>query len=281
VDLDYLSPEEREMLMALTLEQKIIQSKKVIRTAFEKFGPKKLAVAWTGGKDSTLMLWLYRQVCNELGITIPACMFIDEGDQFEEIEDLVDRVKKEWNIPLVVVKNTDISSKAGAVGDIIIVNDLNERNRREIELLDFKDKTFPFEPESYLCNHLMKTVVMNKFIEDNELQAVSTAIRWDEQDARSHEEYFSPRHNPIPEHTRVHPILHFKERDIWDATFKYNIPFCTLYYKGYRSLGVKSNTSKSSNLPAWEQDLENSSERSGRGQDKEEIMSKLRDLGYM
>jgi phosphoadenosine phosphosulfate reductase len=267
--------------MNLDIDQKIIQSKKIIRTALDKFGTEKLAIAWTGGKDSTLMLWLYCQVCNELSIPIPRCMFIDEGDQFEEIVVFVDRVKKEWNIPLVVVMNTDVSSKAGVVGDIIIVNDLNERNRREIELLDFKDETFPFEPESYLCNHLMKTVVMNKFIEDNELQAVSTAIRWDEQDARSQEEYFSPRHNPNPEHTRVHPILHFKERDIWDAIFKYSVPFCTLYYKGYRSLGVKSNTSKNSDLPAWEQDLENSSERSGRGQDKEEIMSKLRDLGYM
>ncbi|MFQ5838594.1 MAG: phosphoadenosine phosphosulfate reductase, partial [Thermoplasmata archaeon] len=32
--------------------------------------------------------------------------------------------------------------------------------------------------------------------------------------------------------------------------------------------------------PAWEQDLEASSERAGRAQDKEEIMERLRALGY-
>jgi len=263
------------------IDQKIIESKKVIHTALEKFGSKRLAIAWTGGKDSTLMLWLYRQACNELSIPIPRCMFIDEGDLFEEIVDFANKVKGEWDLPVVVVKNTDVSSKAKAIGDMIRVQDLNERNRQEIARLDFHEEGFPFEPESYVCNHLMKTVVMNTFIEENGVQALSTAIRWDEQEARSHEEYFSPRHNPHPEHMRVNPILHFKERDVWDTIHMYNIPFCTLYYEGYRSLGIKSNTSKSSDLPAWEQDLENSFERSGRGQDKEKIMSQLRDLGYM
>ena len=32
---------------------------------------------------------------------------------------------------------------------------------------------------------------------------------------------------------------------------------------------------------AWEQDLENTTERGGRGQGKEAVMEKLRDLGYM
>jgi phosphoadenosine phosphosulfate reductase len=38
---------------------------------------------------------------------------------------------------------------------------------------------------------------------------------------------------------------------------------------------------KTSDIPAWEQDLENTPERAGRGQEKEEIMAQLRPLGYM
>jgi phosphoadenosine phosphosulfate reductase len=38
---------------------------------------------------------------------------------------------------------------------------------------------------------------------------------------------------------------------------------------------------KMSDLPAWEQDLENTTERAGRGQEKEQIMKQLRNLGYM
>ena len=34
-------------------------------------------------------------------------------------------------------------------------------------------------------------------------------------------------------------------------------------------------------MPAWEQDLEGTMERGGRVQDKEKIMERLRELGYM
>ena len=120
---------------------------------------------------------------------------------------------------------------------------------------------------------------MNVFLEDNGVEALSTAIRWDEQEARVKEQTFSPRTNPA--HTRIHPILHFKERDIWDTIHAHKIPYCSLYSQGYRSLGAKGSTYKNSDIPAWEQDLENTTERAGRGQAKEQVMAKLRDLGYM
>ena len=165
------------------------------------------------------------------------------------------------------------------MGDIIRVADLNLRNRKEIEKIGFTDESFVFEPESFVGNHLMKTVSMNLFLEKNGIKAISTAIRWDEQEARISESYFSTRTNP--DHTRVHPILHFEERDIWNTIHHNNIPFCSLYYQGYRSLGAKGSTTRISDIPAWEQDLENTVERVGRGQDKEKIMGQLRSLGYM
>jgi phosphoadenosine phosphosulfate reductase len=263
------------------IQDNILKSKEVIKEAIERYGVNQLAIAWTGGKDSTLMLWLYRLVCQELSISFPSCMFIDEGDLFGEIVNFVGEVEKDWNVQVVVAKNHDVASKAKALGDIVRVADLDGKNRIEIEKLGYGEESFPFEPESYVCNHLMKTVAMNSFIEDNGIEALSTGIRWDEQSARIMETYFSPRSGSGPDHTRVHPILHFTERDIWNTTHHYKIPFCPLYYQGYRSLGVKSNTSKFSDLPAWEQDLEHTTEREGRGAGKEEIMAKLRDLGYM
>ena len=271
--------ENPEVLMNLSLEEKIAKSKEIIRRALREFPRDKLYLAWTGGKDSTTMLWLYRQVCQEDGVPLPKAMFIDEGHLFSEILDLVEEVKAAWGVDVAVAKNTDVSERAEKVGDLIRVADLNERNRREIEKLDFKEAAFPFEPESYVGNHLMKTVAMNVFMEQRGIVALSTAIRWDEQDARIEETYFSQRKNP--DHTRVHPILHFRERDIWNTIQQKKIPFCSLYYQGYRSLGAKGSTTKNSDIPAWEQDLENTTERAGRGQDKEQIMSQLRSLGYM
>jgi phosphoadenosine phosphosulfate reductase len=271
--------DERERLMRLTLEEKMEQSKGIIKQALQRFSCEELYVAWTGGKDSTTMLWLYREVVKELGGALPKAMFIDEGQVFDEIMDLVKRLQYEWNVEVMHVKNTDVSDKIKGVGDVVHVANLNERNRREIEKLGYTQDSFVFEPESFVGNHLMKTVAMNSFLEQNRVTALSTAIRWDEQEARISEDYFSPRTNP--EHIRIHPILHFKERDIWETIHGYNIPFCSLYYEGYRSLGAKGSTIKTSDSPAWEQDLENTPERSGRGQDKEEIMEQLRALGYM
>ena len=160
---DNVTEEERQRISGTDIDQKISRSKEVIRSALERFGQERIAIAWTGGKDSTLMVWLYRQVCNEFSIPMPSCMFIDEGDPFEEIIDFVNRVKKVWGLSVVMVKNTDVTSKAQKLGDLISVKFLNEQNRQEIARLGFHEDAFPFEPESYVCNHLMKTVAMNTF----------------------------------------------------------------------------------------------------------------------
>ncbi len=274
-----MNQSDKEQLIQATIEEKIAYSKSILKDAIENFGLDHLAVAITGGKDSTVTLWLTKQVCDEMGLSLTKCMFIDGGDVFDEIWEQVNTLRSLWNADIICVKNTDVSDGARCLGDKVRVADLNEDNRQELKKLGFEEDEFPFEPESFVGNHLMKTVPMNQFMKEHNIKALVTAIRWDEQEARKNEEYFSPRQNP--EHTRVHPILHFRERDIWDTTHKYEIPFCSLYWQGYRSLGARSSTYKVSDTPAWEQDLENTSERVGRSQDKEDIMDKLRSLGYM
>ena len=76
-------------------------------------------------------------------------------------------------------------------------------------------------------------------------------------------------------------MLHFTERDIWDMIKRHNIPACSLYAQGYRSLGAKGSTVKTSDIPIWDQDLERLPERGERDQEKEEIMARLRAIGYM
>ena len=186
-----MEQQEMERLSALALPEKIAHSKTIIRQAYRRFSREKLYIAWTGGKDSTSVLWLFRETCREMGAPMPRAMFIDEGSVFDEILELVDRIREEWNVDVAFVKNTDVSDKAQALGDMIRVKDLNERNRQEIKRLGFSEDSFPFEPESFVGNHLMKTVAMNFFLEQNRAQAMATAIRWDEQEARVKETYFS------------------------------------------------------------------------------------------
>ncbi len=266
------------------LKRKIEDTRRVIREAFEKFAPEDLAVAWTGGKDSTLLLWHIRGICAEDNQPVPACFCIDEGDMFPEIQQFLERYTGEWALSFELIHNHDVSKAAGGVlGAEVRVIDLDERNRTEVERQGYEEDTFDYEPESYVGNHLMKTVTMNRYLEEKGIRGVFEGIRWDEQSARREETHFSHREATefSPAHDRICPLLHVAERDIWDITFGARIPHCGLYEQGYRSLGTRVSTNKQADVPAWEQDLENTLERGGRRQDKEDLMEKLRGLGYM
>ncbi len=219
-----------------TLEEKEIESRRIIREVIERFGPDKVGVAWSGGKDSTTVLYLIKQ---EFGSIITPVMFIDTSVKFPEIYAFRDKLAKQWNINLIISRNDE------ALKTIKIAQDKKE------------------------CCYQLKTIPLRKTIEQNNWKSLITAVRWDEQEARKDEVYLSERKNP--KHLRVQPILHFREIDIWSYIKKYNVPYCELYHKGYRSLGCKPCTTLGSS---------DGPERAGRDQSKEEIMQKLRDLGY-
>jgi phosphoadenosine phosphosulfate reductase len=266
------------------LQKKVDDGKQIVREAFERFGRENLRVAWTGGKDSTVVLWLIKQVCDETKVPLPKCFNIDEGDMFDEIHVFIDKLTKLWKVDVVHIHNDDVSRAAGGkLGALVKVSALNDRNRREIARLGYEEEEFNYEPESYVGNHLMKTVTMNEYLEREKAAGFFVGVRWDEQEARANEQHFSIRKATeySPEHWRIHPILHFLERDVWNTMFQYGIPICELYSKGYRSLGARVTTTKIGDKPAWEQDLETTNERGGRRQDKEDLMAKLRQLGYM
>ena len=261
------------------------KSKEVIRKAFKDFKVEDIAVTWTGGKDSTLTLWVTRQVCLEDGIKMPKVMTIDEFDVFQEVHDFMEKYTKEWNLDLEWCRNDDVVKAAGGkLGAIVKASDLDERNQAELKRINFTEETFPFEAESYTGNHLMKTVEFNKYIERHNVKAIFQGLRRDEQTARVEDDYYEKKEaaHLIPEHTRIKPILHFTERLLWDTYQVYKIPYCVLYEQGYRSLGAKTTSAIAKpGVPAWEQDLEHTTERAGRRQDKEQMMGRLRKLGYM
>jgi len=266
-------------------EELVEKSKEVVRETFKDYKIEDMAITWTGGKDSTLTLWIIRQVCLEDGIKIPKVMTIDEFDVFQEIHDFMEKYAREWNLDLEWCRNDDVIKAAGGkLNNIVKVSDLNERNQAELERIGFKEDSFPFEAESYTGNHLMKTVMFNTYIERHNVKAIFQGLRRDEQSARVQDDYLEKKEaaHLIPEHMRIKPILHFTERLLWDTYQVYKLPYCPLYEQGYRSLGAKTTSAIAEpGVPAWEQDLEHTTERAGRRQDKEQMMSRLRDLGYM
>lgn len=274
-------------------------------------------IMWTGGKDSTLVVYIAREVCDEFDLSMPPIVFIDHFQHFDELHTFVDRWTKRWDLSLVKASNEDVGAYVSAnglePGDDIPVSALSEHNQRHIrDLLEYEEEAFPFLLDTYVGNHLLKTVALNDALEAYNVDGVLSGVRWDEQAARSDETFFSPRHDPdiYPPHDRIQPILPFTERDVWDATWSYmvpdivesippdgfypesvddlpagvsldDIPVSPKYFEGFRSLGSEVSTERTESVPAWLQDLERTTERAGRAQDKEDLMERLRDLGYM
>ncbi len=217
------------------LNQKISLSVEIIKEAYDRFG-EKIGIAFTGGKDSSVLLHLVR---NAFDGQIPFKIFtIETSVEFQEIRDFIEKLKKEWNFDLLVYTNTEAL------------------------------KTISIAEDKQNCCSLLKTVPIKNAVKELHLKALMTGIRKDENESRANEKYFSKRE--APHHYRVHPILHFTESDIWDYIKLNNIPYCPLYEQGYRSIDCKPCTK----ITGGE------AERSGRSQDKEAAMDKLRQLGY-
>jgi len=255
----------------------------IIREAYHKYH-NKLALLWSMGKDSTALLHLARKAFFGK-IPLPV-IHIDTTYKFKEIYEFRGRLAKEYGIHLIITKNTHALNK----------------------------KMSP-EKGRYRCCQALKTEALKLAAKDYHLKAFLVAIRRDEHLIRAKERIFSVRdknfkwnwRNPSLEmwteysdacadqsgHLRVHPLLGWREIDVWRYTKKEKLPVVNLYFskkgKRYRSIGCKcccqAIPSLASNIDKIIAELGATkiAERSGRCQDKEKtyMMQKLRSLGYM
>ncbi len=314
VEVDYTDGEDERPATYPTVSDKLEKAVSVTKTALETY--ENPAVMWTGGKDSTLVLYIVSEVVEEFGFEMPPAIFIDHYQHFEETHTFIERWADRFDVSLRYARNEDVGAYVEehglSPGDDIPIDALNAHNRHHVrELLEYEDESFPFLLDTYVGNHLLKTVALNDALESEGIDAVFSGVRWDEQEARADETFFSPRHNPdvYPPHDRVHPILQFDEAAVWEAFWEVvvpdtvsgypegyvptgiddlpegvtleDIPVSPKYFSGYRSLGSEVSTERSDDVPAWNQELSTTTERAGRAQDKEELMQRLRDLGYM
>ena len=309
VDVDYDDGEGGSAADYPTLADKIEKGAEIVTRALDEY--ERPAIMWTGGKDSTLVLYLVQEVARERDVEVPPVVFIDHFEHFPEALAFVERWEKRWDLDLRYARNEDFVNLGAEPGDEIPLADLNETNRLELDRLDYEGNTLTLDADSFEGNHLLKTVALNETLTEAGFDGIFSGVRWDEQEARATETFFSPRHDSekYPPHDRVHPILQFDERDVWDAFWNFvvpdtvenypeghvpestddlpdgvtpeDLPVSPKYFEGFRSLGTESGSGTASDEPAWMQDLEGTTEREGRAQDKENIMERLRDLGYM
>jgi sulfate adenylyltransferase subunit 2 len=254
----------------------------VIRESYHQFG--KLGMLWSVGKDSTTLVWLCMKAFFGR-IPFPA-VYIDTGRHFPEMYEFRDRCVEDWGLDLIVARNDE--ALARGVG--------------------------PDTGDKLTCCTLLKTQALKDCIAEHGFEALLLGIRRDEHGIRAKERYFSPRdrqfqwdyENQPPElwdqytsqaddefHVRVHPLLHWREMDIWRYIQREGLPVNPLYFARdglrYRSLGCmpccEPVASEAADMAEILEELRTSriAERAGRAQDKEDAytMQKLRALGYM
>lgn len=260
------------------------QSVFILREAFNKFD--NLAMLWSIGKDSSVLLWLARKAF--FGHVPFPCVHVDTSYKIPEMIAFRDKMAGMWGLDLRVGENR-AALDAGT--------------------------TFPNGRATRVeCCSLLKRDALQDVIAQNNFEAVILGIRRDEEGTRAKERYFSPRTKDFewdfkdqpPElwdqfktdfepgtHLRIHPLLHWTEQNVWEYIDRERIPVVPLYFSNegrrYRSLGCAPCTSgvdsQAATVPEIIAELKSTTvaERSTRAQDQEaeDAFERLRASGYM
>jgi phosphoadenosine phosphosulfate reductase len=170
------------------LEKKLQRSADIIAEAERRFGRDGIAVAWSGGRDSTALLWMVKSIYSG-GFPFRVLVIDTPSISAEQIA-FRGRVAKEWNMDRIVVVRAPEAEGAEVL-------------RKTAE-----------------CCPILNPVVLREDAKKNGIRAVLTGIRWDERPACAGETWFSGGEKPL----RVNPLLHFMEKDMVKYTGDNAIP---------------------------------------------------------
>ena len=280
----------------------------ILREAYANF--KNLAMLWSVGKDSTVLLCLARRAF--FGHVPFPLVHIDTAFKIPEMIQYRDDLARKWQLDMVYGQNTAALAckQTYPDGNAIRIDCCKALKTEALK------HTLSGEWKRYRMNHETGAYEIDSNTEP--YTGVIVGVRADEEGSRSKERYFSPRDknndwdvgDQPPEfwgqfktdfapgtHVRVHPLLDWTELDIWEYIRREGVPVVSLYFdrgdgKRYRSLGCAPCTepvdSSAKNLDGIVEELKtgkfsNIAERSGRAQDKEDGggLEELRKDGYM
>ncbi|MDZ7760323.1 MAG: phosphoadenosine phosphosulfate reductase family protein [Desulfovermiculus sp.] len=193
----------------MILEEKIEQSRNIMGQALSMADPSRIAVAWTGGKDSTVVLALWRETLLEQGLDSGSVLALnlDTGLKFPEVIAFRDRMGDEWDLSLSII-------------------------RPEVDTA-----SYPVAQDVVQCCADLKIRPLHKAVAALNISLLLTGVRADEHPDRGSRSWLEEKHDGG--FSMLHPIIHWTEMDIWSFTLQHGLPYCPLYNQGYRSLGCQ------------------------------------------
>jgi len=188
-------------------------------------------VCFSGGKGSLVLLHLMKQQGYD---TVPV-IHIDTGVEFPEVKSYIQKMKKLWKF------------------DIVLGNP--EEKITEIA-----------ENPQYCCEKL-KCKPLLQIIQQKKIDCIILG------NTSENTENFSNGMVSHPEIRAkiVQPLVGFNNNDIWNHIRAHNLPYCSLYSKGYMKIDCKP----------CSQVISNSQPNSNSRDDEEIIKEKLKKLGYL
>jgi phosphoadenosine phosphosulfate reductase len=157
---------------------------------------KKVAVSFSGGKDSLVVLDL------AVRAGIKKAVFCDTTIEFEQTLDYVRQMKDYYSIDIEVVRAP------------ITFFDMVERIQVPSRRLRWCCEVFKFGPVA-------------QYARKERLEAFLTGLRCDESNKRSL--YTTEDNNPLVPFKQINPIIDWSSNDVWDYIKRYSLPFNPLY----------------------------------------------------
>lgn len=198
----------------MTLDDKHAASMAALQDLAASFPLSSVWIAWTGGKDSTLALALWRECLKSLSHEPPRALGVDTGLEFSEVLDFRRIQAEKWGVELRIF---------GSKGDA---------------------GSSCFEPADPLqCCRKHKVEPLRQAVRELKVQVLLTGLRREEHASRRERQLREKRSDP--EYLQVNPLLEWSEMDVWAYHLSTGLPYCSLYEQGYRSLDCKPCTAVS------------------------------------
>lgn len=240
---------ELRMLQALPLEVKIQKSILRIREYANEYGKENIYVAYSGGKDSTVLLHLVRSLFPETD-----AVFSNTGVEFPEILDFVKQtpnltiVKPKMSFKSVTEKyGFPVVSKAQSQYIYEYKNTKTER-LRQIRLhgnpkngmgkISEKWKFLinaPFSV-SHKCCDIIKKEPSKRYEKETGKHPI-IGVMASESEQRQHEWIKNGCNSFELKRPTCKPLSFWTDEDIWEYIKINNIPYCKIYDQGYHQTG--------------------------------------------